>query len=180
MRSKVINFISGAGAGKSLMSAMTFAELKMRHYRAEYVQEYAKSLVWQKRFDELNNQYHVSMQQYKMIKAVDGAVDYVVCDSGLLIGVFYNRYSKTNVCDVKKTEKVIVDKMKEFDNIYIFLERNDEFPYEKEGRMQDENEAKEIDLQFKELLKEFKLPYKSFLSSKESIPKIIDYILNHK
>lgn len=177
MKSKVINFISGAGAGKSLMSAMTFAELKILHFKAEYVQEYAKTLVWQKRFDELNNQYHVSMEQYKMIKAVDSAVDYIICDSGLLIGVFYNRYSKTNVSNVQRTENVILNKMKEFDNIYIFLERNPEFPYEKEGRMQDEDEAKQIDLQFKALLHELKLPYKTFLSSKNSIPNIIDYIL---
>jgi hypothetical protein len=34
---KVINFISGPGAGKSLMSALTFAELKMNHYKTEYV-----------------------------------------------------------------------------------------------------------------------------------------------
>ena len=52
----IINFISGAGAGKSLMSALTFSELKMCHYNAELVQEYAKNLVWQEKFDELNNQ----------------------------------------------------------------------------------------------------------------------------
>ena len=149
MKSKVINFISGAGVGKSLMSALTFAELKMQHLKAEYVQEYAKTLVWQKRFDELDNQYQVSMEQYKMIKAVDGAVDYIVCDSGLLIGLFYNRYHKTNVCNVQKTEEMLLRKMSEFENIYIFLERNPEFPFEIEGRMQDEDESKKIDTQFK-------------------------------
>jgi hypothetical protein len=178
MKTKVVNFVSGAGAGKSLMSAMTFAELKMRHIKAEYVQEYAKTLVWQKRFDELDNQYHVSTEQYRMIKSVDGAVDYIVCDSGLIIGVFYNRYHKTNVCDVQKTEQMLLNKMTEFDNIYIFLERNPEFPFEQEGRIQDEQEAKLIDKQFKNLLEELKLPYKSFLSSRESIPKILDYILS--
>ncbi len=179
-RSKVINFISGAGCGKSLMSALTFAELKMRHMKAEYIQEYAKTLVWQKRFEELDNQYQVSMEQYKMIKAVDGEVNYIVCDSGLLIGVFYNRYHKTNVCNVQKTEFMLLNKMKEFDNIYIFLERNPEFPYEREGRMQDEQEAKLIDTKFKELLEELKLPYKSFLSSRNSIPDILKYILEYK
>ena len=178
MKSKVINFISGAGVGKSLMSALTFAELKMQHLKAEYVQEYAKTLVWQKRFDELDNQYQVSMEQYKMIKAVDGAVDYIVCDSGLLIGLFYNRYHKTNVCNVQKTEEMLLRKMSEFENIYIFLERNPEFPFEIEGRMQDEDESKKIDTQFKELLHELNLPYKSFLSSQKSIPGIIDYILH--
>lgn len=180
MKTKVVNFVSGAGAGKSLMSAMTFAELKMRHIKAEYVQEYAKTLVWQKKFFELNNQHQVSTEQYRMIKSVDGAVDYIVCDSGLIIGVFYNRYHKTNVCDVQKTEQMLLNKMTEFDNIYIFLERNPEFPFEQEGRMQDEQEAKLIDKQFKNLLEELKLPYKSFLSSRESIPKILDYICNLK
>jgi len=179
MRSKVINFISGAGAGKSIMSAMTFTALKMKHLKAEYVQEYAKTLVWQKRFDELYNQYHVNMKQYKMIKAVDGAVDYIVCDSGLLIGLFYNRYHKDNICNVKKTENIILHKMKEFNNIYIFLERNPSFPYEKEGRTQTEEEAKLNDMQFKNLLEELKLPYKSFISSKESIPQILDYIIDY-
>ena len=178
MKTKVINFISGAGAGKSLMSALTFAELKMRHLKTEYVQEYAKTLVWQKRFDELANQYHVSMQQYKMIKAVDGAVNYIICDSGLLIGLFYNRYYKDNVSNIQKTEQMILNKMSEFNNIYIFLERNPEFPFEQEGRLQNEKEAQQIDIGFKSILNEFNLPYKSFISSKNSIPQIIDYILD--
>ena len=63
------------------------------------------------------------------------------------------------------------------DNIYIYLERNEEFPYEREGRMQDEEEAKEIDTLFKSLLDELNLDYLSVVSSKESIPKIMDYIL---
>jgi hypothetical protein len=176
MKTTVINFVGGSGCGKSLMAALTFAELKMRHLKAEYIQEYAKTLVWQKRFDELDNQYQVSTEQYRMIKAVHGAVDYIVCDSGLIIGMFYNRYHPTNVCNVEKTEKMLKEKMAEFDNVYIYLERNDEFPYEREGRIQDEEEAKEIDTLFKSLLDELKLEYLSVISSKESIPKIMDYI----
>ena len=42
--------------------------------------------------------------------------------------------------------------------------------------MQDEDEAKEIDKLFKDLLDELKLDYLSVISSNESIPKIIDYI----
>jgi ABC-type dipeptide/oligopeptide/nickel transport system ATPase component len=176
MKTKVINFVGGSGCGKSLMAALTFAELKMRHLKAEYVQEYAKTLVWQKRYEELDNQYQVSTEQYRMIKSVQNAVDYIVCDSGLIIGLFYNRYHPTNVCNVSKTEKMLKEKMAEFDNVYIYLERNDEFPYEREGRIQEEEEAKEIDTLFKSLLDELKLEYLSVVSSKESIPKILDYI----
>lgn len=176
MKTKVINFVAGSGCGKSLMAALTFAELKMKHISAEYVQEYAKTLVWRKLFCELNNQYQVSTEQYRMIKAVDGKVDYIVCDSPLVVGLLYNRIHPTNVCNVEKTEKMLKEKMAEFDNVYIYLERNEEYPYEKEGRIQDEEEAKEIDTLFKSLLDELKLDYLSVISSKESIPKIMDYI----
>ena len=90
-KTKVINFIGGSGAGKSTMAAMTFAELKMRHHSVEYVQEYAKTLVWKELYHELDNQYQVSTEQYNMIKAVDGKVDYIVTDSPLVVGLFYNR-----------------------------------------------------------------------------------------
>jgi hypothetical protein len=178
MVTKVVNFISGAGAGKSLMSALTFAEIKMNHFKAEYVQEYAKMLIWQNRLEELDNQYQVSMEQYKMIKALDNVVDYIICDSGLLIGLFYNRYHLTNVCDIEKTEKMILSKMDEFENIYIFLERDPDIPYENDGRLQSEDESKSIDIKFKQLLEELKLEYKCFKSGKDSIPGILEYILN--
>ena len=174
---KVINFIGGSGCGKSLMAALTFAELKMKHLKTEYVQEYAKMLVWQQKFEELDNQYQVSTEQYRMIKAVDGSVDYIICDSPLLVGLFYNRYHPTNVCNVKKTENMLLSKMSEFNNIYIYLERNPEFPFEKEGRMQNEDESKKIDIMFKNLLDEFNLPYLSIISSKKSIPTIMNYII---
>jgi hypothetical protein len=173
---KVINFVAGSGCGKSLMAALTFAELKMKHISAEYVQEYAKTLVWRKNYEQLDNQYQVSTEQYRMIKAVNGEVDYIVCDSPLVVGMLYNRIHPTNVCNVEKTEKMLKMKMAEFDNVYIYLERNEEFPYEREGRIQDEEEAKEIDTLFKSLLDELKLDYLSVISSKESIPKIMDYI----
>lgn len=180
MKTLVINFVGGSGVGKSLMAALTFAELKINHFITEYVQEYAKTLVWQKRFDELNNQYQVSTEQYRMIKAVDGAVNYIVCDSPIIIGLFYNRYHTTNVCNVQKTEEMLLSKMKEFNNIYIFLERNQEFPFEKEGRLQDEEESKNIDNLFKELLDELQIEYLSVISSKDSLDNIMKWIELHK
>lgn len=174
---KVINFISGPSCGKSLMSALTFAELKMNHYSSEYVQEYAKGLIYANKLDELDNQFQVSLQQYRMIKPLQGVIDYIICDSGLLIGLMYNRLSTTNVSNVQKTEEMIISKMSEFDNIYIYLERDPEIPYEKEGRLQNEEESKVIDKLFKGLLDELKLEYKCFKSGKESIEGIVKYIL---
>lgn len=177
MRTKIINLIGSPSSGKSLIAALLFTELKMMHKRTEYVQEYAKTLVWQNRLDELANQYNVTMEQYKMIKAVNGKVEYICLDSPLLLGIYYNRYHPDNVSNIEKTEKMILNKIDEFDNIYIFIERNKEFPYEIEGRIHNEDESNEISLYLIDILKEFKLPYKSFRSDKSNIQEMIKYIL---
>jgi hypothetical protein len=178
MKTKVINFVASPSTGKSLMAALIFSELKMRHYKAEYVQEYAKTLVWQDRLDDLANQYNVSLEQYRMIKSVNGKVNYICLDSPLLLGLFYNRYHDGNVCNVEKTESMILSKMSEFDNIYIFLERNEEFPYETEGRIHSEEQSKVIASQLLNLLDDFDMEYKTFLSDKKNVPAILDYILS--
>ena len=178
MKTKVINFVASPSTGKSLMAALIFSELKMRHYKAEYVQEYAKTLVWQDRLDDLANQYNVSLEQYRMIKSVNGKVNYICLDSPLLLGLFYNRDHPENVCNVEKTENMILSKMSEFDNIYIFLERNEEFPYETEGRIHNEEQSKVISSQLLALLDEFGIEYKSFKSDKKNVSAILDYILS--
>ena len=162
----------------SLVAALLFAELKMRHYKAEYVQEYAKTLVWQGRFDDLANQYNVSLEQYRMIKAVSGKVEFICLDSPLLIGLYYNRHHPTNVCNIEKTEFMIRSKMEEFDNIYIFLERNEEYPFETEGRIHSEEQSKNIDKQFLELLDELNIKYKTFKSDKRNIDAILEYVIS--
>jgi len=43
MKTKVINFVASPSSGKSLMAALVFSELKMMNFRAEYIQEYAKT-----------------------------------------------------------------------------------------------------------------------------------------
>jgi len=175
MKTKVINFVGGPSSGKSLISALTFAELKMMHKSSELVQEYAKTLVWKEEFEELNCQYHVSMEQYRMLKAIDGKVEYAVIDSPLLLGLYYNRAHLTNVSNVEKTEKMILEKMAEFENIYIFLERNAEFPFEVAGRIHNEEQSCNIDKELKQLLEELDLQYITIKSDKTSIKKIIEY-----
>jgi AAA domain len=172
----VINFISGPCAGKSTIASAVFAELKFRQYSAEYIQEHAKWLIYKGLFEELNNQYNVSMEQYKMVKCVKGQVQYICVDSPLLLGLYYNRSYLTNVSNVSKTESMILEKNKEFKNIYIFLERHS-FPYQNEGRVHTEEQAKQIDAELVLLLKELNIEYKTFKSDKKNVSKIIDYVL---
>lgn len=175
MKTTIINFVAGPGAGKSLMSALTFAELKSMHLSCELVQEYAKILVWQERYEELNCQWQVSREQYNMLKAIDGKVEYICTDSPLLLGLVYNRTYKTNVSNVEKTEAMILKNMSQFNNVYIFLERGD-FPFEMIGRVHTEDESHEIDRALKVLLDDLGIEYLTIKSHKNSIPEIVKYV----
>jgi hypothetical protein len=162
----------------STISSLVFAELKMMHKSAEIVPEVAKWLIYRDQIEKLNDQYYISVEQYKQIKAIYGKVEYIIGDSGILTGLYYNRAYASNMSDVKKTEKMILERNAEFDNIYIYIERNPKFEFEKEGRVHTEEQSKRIDIELKEMMEELKIPYKSFLSDRESVLDIVKYILN--
>jgi len=172
----LINFVGAPSCGKSTISALTFVKLKTSHKSSELVQEYAKQLVWAENYEDLSNQWYVSKKQYEMLRAVYGKVNYLITDSPLILGMHYNRYHKDNVCDVKKTEKMILSKMTEFNNVYIFLKRNRTIPYEKTGRIHDEQQSMEIEKNLKNLLDELNLQYLEITSDINNIDCILEYI----
>ncbi len=175
----VINLIAGPSSGKSTIAALLFAKLKLNKnkYLVEYVQEYAKHLVWTKQFDILNNQHYVTQHQYKLLKQMNTAVDIVIMDGPLILGLYYNMHNRDNISNVEKTEKYIVDCHNEFNNINIFLNRGN-YEYETQGRLQTEEESKEIDVILKHLLKQKHIDFTIFDASvdEKNIEKIINYI----
>ena len=173
----VINIIGAPGVGKTTISALLFAKLKLRGYVCEYVQEYAKKLVWIKDFDTLNNQYHVTKKQFELLQQINGHVDFIVTDGPLIHGIYYNKYNKDNISNIDKTEKYILDCFSKFNNINIVLDRISR-KYETEGRIQSEDEAKDIDIVLKHLLKINSIEYNSYPSEEKSIQNIIDFIIN--
>ncbi len=174
--SYVVNFIASPGTGKTLMAALTFAALKCEHNTCELVQEFAKELVWKEEYETLNNQWYVSENQYKRLKSVYKKVKFVVTDSPLFLGVYYNRNYPDNVCNVEKTEKMILQKIKEFNNIYIFLKKNEEFPFENIGRVHNEQQSLKIQNDLKEILEEFGISFLEVKSDANAVGDIVKYI----
>lgn len=177
-----INFVGAPGAGKSLMCALTYVEFKKKHMSVEIVSEYAKQLVYMKDYEMLNNQWIVSYNQYKMLKSMEKVVDYVCCDSPLLLGLFYNEYHSENVCNVRKTKQMILSKIteleKENNSTYIFIERNTNLPFQKYGRIHGEQEATIIERKMKVMFDALGIKYLSVKSDVNKIEEIINYILN--
>lgn len=177
MDTYIINLISGPGSGKTTMAALLFAEMKIKGYNVEYVQEYAKKLVWLKDFDKLNNQYLVSKKQADLFNNICGNVNFIVTDGSLLHGLYYNKYNKNNVSNIEKTEDLILNSFYKFKNINIFIDRG-EFPYEQAGRIENFQEAKIIDNKLLDYLDYYQIPFIHIQSNRNNINQIINYIQN--
>jgi len=172
----IINLVGGPGTGKSLYSSYLFTMLKLNGFNVEFTQEYAKDLVWRKKYEILRNQHIVSYHQYQALKGASKYVRAVITDGSLIHSYYYNRYTKKNYSNVKKTEKRIDKFINKFDNIVIYLKRNPKYPYQQEGRYQTEEEAKAIDEKMKNILKEKNIKYIEIMADMENTGKMLKYI----
>lgn len=169
----VVNMLSGPGSGKSTLAAELYVTMKKLGYNVEFLQEYAKKLVWQKKFDVLNDQYLVTKKYYESIKAMEYHVDFIILDSSLLNGLWYNRNNPNNESNVERTEQHILNYYSEFNNVLFFIERG-LYKYETEGRIQTEEESKQIDLDIQNLVREKGFEYTAIdLSQEDSIEQML-------
>lgn len=171
---KVINLIGGPGSKKSLISSDIILQLHLQNKSVEHLADYAKYLVWQRDFEALKNQYYIAHKQYKVLKMIDGEVQFIVVEGSLPQLFYYNRNYKDNICDVAKTEIQIKKWYNEFENINVFVERDDS-PYIKGARLQNEVDIKDIDQVMMNLLRKKNIP---FISLAPDIVKINEFIKN--
>lgn len=141
---KVINIIGGPGSDKSMVSAAILVNLHLRQKTVEQIPDFAKSLVWQKDFEALKNQYFIAQQQFRMLELLDGQVQYLVTECSLPQLLYYNASYDENICDVAKTRLQILAWYKQHNNVNVVVERS-ERKYVQTGRFQDEQQARRID-----------------------------------
>jgi hypothetical protein len=173
-----VNIIGAPGVGKSTISALLFANMKIRGYVVEYVQEYVKKLVWTRDFESINNQYYLSKKTFETLNQIvsSGSIDFCISDGPLLHWLVYNLQNVNNTSNIEKTEKFILECISKFNNINIYLEAVPGRQYETAGRIHTEDESKEVGNLLKKLLEKNNMPYVSFSADPKNIDKIIDYI----
>jgi thymidylate kinase len=152
LKTKKINLYGGPGIGKSTLTAILFSELKMRGLHAEIVTEYAKELVYEgidltKSSPTLQDR--IILEQLRRELVFENSVDYLVCDSPMMLNAFYNG-SEMSLTLAKKS----VDK----DDVHILLVRGFE-KFETLGRSHNEKQSKEIDDKMENFLKDNKIKY---------------------
>ncbi len=149
---QVINIIGGPGCDKSLFTAAIILHLSLHQKTVEQIPDFAKSLVWQKDYEALKNQYHIAQQQFRMIELLDGQVQYLVTECSLPQILYYNEHYLDNICDRAKTRSQILNWYKQHNNVNVLVERS-ERKYIHAGRFQDETQAREVDQGLRQTLR---------------------------
>lgn len=168
----MLSFFGGPGSAKSIMAAHTFALLKWKGVLAELSLEYIKTKLWENSLDVFKDQIYIFGKQYHSMFRLDGKVDVIVTDSPFLLGVIYDSTGN------KHLSALIISEYKKINTINIFLER-DESQYEKTGRLQDLEAAKQIDSKIITLLESSSIPYVRVKSHPDSPEIVTELVMTH-
>lgn len=164
----IVNIFGGPGCGKSTTAAGVFHILKMRCVDCELVTEYAKDVVWEEAFKKLDNQLYVFAKQHNRVFRCLDKVDVIVTDSPANLGLIYgDLYTETMSNQLRA---LIKHEFAARDNLNIVLNRKKK--YNANGRMQTEDEAREIDDAILHILNDANQDYQ-FVNGDELAPAII-------
>jgi hypothetical protein len=183
MESIIINFFGGPGIGKSTQACGLFTEMKKHHMSVEYTYEFPKEVAWEGNVSQLKDQFFITANQHRNISRLYGKVEYVIVDSPIVLGCFYeqrygegypaSKYSMTGLSDF------LWKLFKQYNNINILLKRNDE-SYDTNGRLQGLQEAQEIDNDIRETLLINNIPFIEFNVDNNTPSDIFNYIIKNK
>lgn len=165
----VINGYGGPGAGKSTACLEITAALKKEGYNAEYVQEYAKELVYEKDMEMLDgspeHQYEILKEQTRRMDRLYDQVDFIVTDSPVMLNTIYNKQLTAEY------ESLVNELQGEYINYSFFMER-DASNFEKEGRIHNLTESIEKDNEIKDMLQKNEIKYKTY--NHENVNEIVN------
>jgi len=177
--SKIINFFGGPGIGKSTQASGLFTEMKKNHMNVECTYEFPKEVAWEGNISQLKDQFFITANQHRNISRLYGKVDYIIVDSPIILGCFYEqRYGEgypASHYSMSGLSKFLWQLFKQYDNINILLTRNED-TYDPNGRLQNLDEAIEIDNDIKQTLEINNIPFKEFNVDNETAGEIFTYI----
>ena len=176
----IVNLFGGPCAGKSITAAGVFHKLKTLHYNTEIVSEYAKELHWIEDFNTLKCQIYVTAEQIFRTYRLCGKVDVIITDSPIMLGAYYAEVypGAFGVTDNWQKWLLEIFNSDSWENLNIFIERNDNFEYIQAGRYQDENGAKQADIGIEEILTRKGVHFEKKLAGDSLVDEIVSMIEN--
>ena len=165
----IVNCFSGPGAGKSTLAARLYSALKLQHYDVEYVNEFAKELVYENNTMALANQVFVFGTQLHRMTTAAQSNGIVICDSPILLSAVYNSHTSKHLIEL------VVDMHERFHNFNIFIKRTEQ-PHSMVGRVHSLTQSISIDNQIIELLKSRGISYIEYDPSTETLDTLLYHI----
>src|ERR1041385_6687298 len=178
---RVICFWGGPGTGKSTTSASVFAILKKKQYDCEMNREYVKDWVWEKRGIKPGDQTYIFAKQSRRERQyIENGLDYIISDSPMALCIMYGRlYDKYeqefHTCETMLRQHHKFCKDHGYKTEHIFLRRKK--AYNPNGRLQTEEEARAIDMQYLTLLNELNIHYTEFDCEDGVEEQIVNYLM---
>ena len=181
--SLIINFFGGPCIGKSTQSSELFTLMKKEHLDVELTFEYPKIVAWEENHSAIRDQFYITANQHRNISRLYGKVEYIIVDSPIILGMVYKeRYDETPSYPASfyddTFDTFVVGLFKKYNSLNIVLRRNDNV-YNQNGRFQDLNESKQIDLDIISKLRENDIPYVEFYVGENTSRDIFNYIKTH-
>lgn len=149
------------------MAHLLMGELKILGINVEFAHEYAKELVFAKRWETFKNQIYMFGKQHARIYDQVGQADVVLTDCPILLSPIYDKEKRKSLIDL------VLHEYRKVPNQYnVFVKRLNR-PFKEEGRIHDETEAKKIDKAVKAFLDKNKIPYHEMECSKANVQHIV-------
>lgn len=167
---KVINIYGAPGAGKSTTAAGLFYQMKRHWVECEYVQEYAKELVWSGSSHMLSQQNYIFAEQEYRLNRLADQIDCSISDSPLLLSSFYAPRTYP-----ESFHQLVFDFFNIYDNVNIFVQRSHE--YSGQGRLQKVEESDFIAQEMKSFLFKNRIPFVSITASDASPKRLLSYLV---
>lgn len=155
------------------MAAMLYAELKRKNISVEYVNEYAKEMVYENNATVLANQILVFATQYHKLLTACAHNDIVITDSPLLLSCIYNPDTSHNLWEL------VVEMAGKFTSVDILLTRS-EATYSASGRIHSLTESISIDHRIRTLLDRLAIDYLEYdpVNDADKFQDVVSLILD--
>jgi len=176
---KIINLYGGPGIGKSTTAAYLYYLLKKSNVSVELIQEYVKEWAWENRPIKPFDQIYFFGKQVRKESMLFGKVNYVITDSPVLLSLCYIK----KCCDPEVAHGLVetarafyaVSPRHNVQHIHVVLKRSGEF--EQNGRFHSKKESEQIDVEIRDLLKEFNFEYFETGYGEEELQRIMERLV---
>lgn len=179
---RIIALYGGPGCGKSTTCAGLFYKLKLIGYECEMNREYIKDLIYDDITPKHGDQsYFFAKMSRKERIYMASNLDFIITDSPLILTHFYGlRYDKfeqlfnTSLSMLKNHHSICKENGYKVDHFLLKRVK----PYSALGRLQTEEEAKQIDFEIEKMLKDFGIKYTEVDGDDGAVDNIIRIMNN--